>query len=306
MNAPGRLSFVSQGHRLNVWAWGEDEAPPLVLLHGVRDHARSWDLTAAAFAGRYRVIAPDLRGHGDSEWSGFYPTEAYLLDLAQMVEKLQLAPFDLIGHSLGGNIGLRYAALFPAQVRRIVAIEGLSHAPSMVEKQRPIEARLRDWIGRARETKPPRRYASLGDATARLIAEHPRLDAEFAAHLTAQGSRENGDGTVSFKFDPALRVFLPVEMIAEDAARLWSLIEAPTLLVYGGQSWASNPVKDGRAQHFRNAEVVTLDDAGHWAHHDRREAFVALAERFLTRLNSPTCPAPPSRACATRVVKSCP
>lgn len=281
MTAPARLSYVSQGLRLNAWTWGEEEAPPLVLLHGMRDHARAWDRIADAFAGRYRVIAPDLRGHGDSQWSGFYPTEGYLYDLAEMVETLRLAPFDLIGHSLGGNIGLRYAALFPHQVRRIVAIEGLSHSPLSMETRQPIETRLRAWIVSARAARPPRRYASLGEATARLAAEHPRLPADFAAHLTAHGVRDNGDGTVSFKFDPALRVFPAVEMIPEEAARLWSLVEAPALLIYGAQSWASNPIQDGRARHFRNAEVVTLEDAGHWAHHDRREAFVALVDTFL-------------------------
>lgn len=171
MIEPSRLSFASQGLRLNVWAWGDEKASPLVLMHGVRDHARSWDRIAAVFAGRYRVIAPDLRGHGDSAWSGFYPTEGYLADLAQMVETLGLAPFDLIGHSLGGNIGLRYAALFPDRVRRLVAIEGLSHAPALGEKQKPIETRPREWIARARDDKPPRRYASLEEATARL-ADH--------------------------------------------------------------------------------------------------------------------------------------
>jgi pimeloyl-ACP methyl ester carboxylesterase len=253
MTQPRRLSFASQGLALNAWAWGDAAGAPLVLLHGVRDHARAWDLIAAAFADRY-VIAPDLRGHGDSAWSGFYPTEGYLLDLAAMVATLGLAPFDLIGHSLGGNIGLRYAGLYPDHVRRIVAIEGLSHSPALAPQ--PVEVRLRTWIAAQRALKPPRRYASLAEATARLAAEHPRLDADFAAHLTTQGVRDTGDGTVSF-------------------------IEAPALLIYGAQSWASNPVEDGRAQHFRNAEVVTLEDAGHWAHHDRREAFVQRASRFL-------------------------
>ena len=280
MIEPRRHSFASQGLSLNAWVWGEDAAAPLVLLHGVRDHARSWDRIAGAFVRRC-IIAPDLRGHGDSAWSGFYPTEGYLLDLARMIETFGFAHFDVIGHSLGGNIGLRYAALFPAQVRRIVAIEGLSHAPSMVAKQRPIETRLREWIDAQRVAKPPRRYASLEEATARLAAEHPRLPADFAAHLAAHGVRDNGDGTVSFKFDPALRTFPAIEMTPEEAARMWSLVEAPALLVYGAQSWASNPVVDGRARHFRDAEVVTLEDAGHWAHHDRREAFVEAAARFL-------------------------
>jgi pimeloyl-ACP methyl ester carboxylesterase len=62
---------------------------------------------------------------------------------------------------------------------------------------------------------------------------------------------------------------------------LWARIACPTLLVYGRESWASNPEKDGRARHFKHAEVVTVDGAGHWVHHDRLEVFLALARRFL-------------------------
>jgi pimeloyl-ACP methyl ester carboxylesterase len=283
MREPETFSYFSQGLKLNVCAWGPPEAPPLVLVHGVRDHARSWDLVAEAFAGRYRVLAPDLRGHGDSQWAGFYPTENYVFDLAELAERLP--PFALIGHSLGGNVALRYAALFPEKVTRVAAIEGLSHSPKLVAEQRavPIEVRLKQWIARQREIadRPPRRYASLDEATARLSGEHPRLDPELAAHLTRCGVRTHDDGGVSFKFDPALRVFPPIEMQAEDMWRLWSLIPCPALLVYGAQSWASNPLKDGRAGHFQNARVETLENAGHWAHHDQREAFLKLAREFL-------------------------
>src|SRR5206468_11291038 len=111
-----------------------------------------------------------------------------------------------------------------------------------------VEARLRDWIARQREiaAKPPRRYAALEEASARVAGQHPRLDPEFAAHLARHGVRQNADGTVSFKFDPALRAFPPIEVPAEEAWRLWSLVQCPVLLVYGAQSWASNPVADGR------------------------------------------------------------
>lgn len=273
------------GLSLNVCAWGPADAPPLALIHGVRDHARAWDRIAEAFAGRYRVLAPDLRGHGDSEWArgGVYSSEAYVFDLAEMLAPL--GQVSLIGHSLGGNIALRYAALFPEKVRRLVAIEGLSHSPKMVAEHqaKPVETRLRDWIDsvRAIAAKPARRYASLDEAIARLAAEHPRLDPDFAAHLAREGVRANQDGTFSFKFDPALRAFPPVEMPPQDAARLWSLVACPALLVYGAQSWASNPIADGRAAHFRDARVVTLENAGHWAHHDRRDEFIVECARFL-------------------------
>ena len=192
MHEPRVFAYSSQGLRLNVCEWGAPDAPPLVLLHGLRDHARSWDLIASALADRYRVLAPDLRGHGDSEHArgGFYPTEGYVFDLAELVEQQRLAPFVFIGHSLGGNIGLRYAGLYPDRVSRLVAIEGLAHSPKLVAKERakPIEQRLRDWIERQRDiaSKPPRRYGSLEEATARVVARHPRLDPDFAAHNPGQ------------------------------------------------------------------------------------------------------------------------
>jgi pimeloyl-ACP methyl ester carboxylesterase len=279
--------FTSQRLRLHWTEWGAPDAPPLLLIHGVRDHGRNWDRTAERLSDRWRVIAPDLRGHGDSEWanSGGYSSEAYVFDLAELIAREGLAPLTIIGHSLGGNIGLRYAGLYPEHVRRIVAIEGLSHSPRMLEDQRkiPTEQRLRRWIEDQREivARPPRRYSSLAEAATRVKQQIPALSEDQSTHLARHGLRATDDGGFQFKFDPALRVFPPVELPAEDAWRLWSLIVCPTLLIYGGSSWASNPVDDGRAAHFRFAEIVTLEGAGHWVHHDRFEAFMALVERFL-------------------------
>ena len=287
MTDPRTFAYISQGLRLNVCEWGDVSSPPLVLLHGVRDHARSWDFIAAALADRFRVLAPDLRGHGDSAHAGggFYPSEAYVFDLAELVLSQSLAPVILVGHSLGGNVALRYAGTFPETVARVVAIEGLSHSPKLIAEQRaiPVETRLREWIKRQREiaAKPPRRYTSLAEAIARVAAQHPRFDPDFAAHVARYGVRDNGDGTVSFKFDPGLRAFPPFEAPAEDVWRLWSRVNCPAWLVYGAQSWASNPVADGRVRHFAQATVTTLENAGHWPHHDRRDAFLAALLAFL-------------------------
>ena len=69
MADPWQHFYQSDRLRLSYWVWGDPEAPPLLLVHGNRDHARSWDRIAEAFSDRYRVVACDLRGHGDSEWT---------------------------------------------------------------------------------------------------------------------------------------------------------------------------------------------------------------------------------------------
>jgi pimeloyl-ACP methyl ester carboxylesterase len=70
-------------------------------------------------------------------------------------------------------------------------------------------------------------------------------------------------------------------MQVEEVQQLWSRIACPTLLVYGKESWASNPLDDGRISHFNNAQVVTFENAGHWVHHDRLAAFLDLLRGFL-------------------------
>src|SRR3546814_19606951 len=101
--------------RLHYLDWGNSAAPTLILVHGGFDHARSWDWTARALAKDYHVVAPDLRGHGDSAWSaeGSYMIANCVYDLAQLIEQLGREPVILVGHSLGGSVALRYAGLFP-------------------------------------------------------------------------------------------------------------------------------------------------------------------------------------------------
>jgi len=286
---PGPTSriFFSQRLRLHYVDWGNPSAPPLVLLHGGRDHCRNWDWVAEELRGDWHVIAPDLRGHGDSEWSkdGTYAMSGYVYDLAQLVHQLKAAPVAIVAHSLGGNIALRYAGIYPENVTRLVAIEGLGPSPRMLAERarKPFHERMRAWIEeqRALSGRLPRRYACIEDAFRRMQEENKHLTPDQARHLTQHGVNQNEDGTYSWKFDNYVRSWPPYDMRSADIEALWARIACPTLLVYGRESWASNPEQDGRARHFRNARVVTVEGAGHWVHHDRLEEFVALVRAFL-------------------------
>ena len=285
--APSSNIFISQRLRLHYADWGNAEAPPLVLVHGGRDHGRSWDWVAERLRHDWHVIAPDLRGHGDSQWSpdGTYDTGAFVYDLAQLVHQLDRGPVTIVAHSLGGNVSLRYAGLYPYMVRKIVAIEGLGPSPKVLAEREATDfaERWRTWIAdkRAAAGRLPKRYATFEDALARMRAENTYLNDEQARHLTLHGMHRNEDGTWSWKFDNHLNVWPFHDIPHAEVQRLWRAIECPTLLIYGADSWASNPEKDGRIAHFRHARVIEYENAGHWLHHDQFDRFMADLAAFL-------------------------
>lgn len=287
MTGPTSQSFISQRMRLHYVDWGNRDKPPLVLVHGGRDHCRSWDWTAEVLRKDWHVIAFDLRGHGDSEWvsDGNYQSSDMVYDLAHLVHQLALEPVTIVAHSLGGNVALRYTGAFPDKVRKLVAIEGLGPSPEMVKKLRetPYPQQVANWVESKRKAagRTPRRYASLEEAVARMQEENGFLSAEQARHLTIHGINRNEDGTFSWKFDPYLHVWPAEQTPREDEEALWAAIACPTLLLYGAESWASNPEKDGRVRHFRDARVIEFEKAGHWLHHDQFDLFLATLKEFL-------------------------
>jgi pimeloyl-ACP methyl ester carboxylesterase len=287
LHGPTSQSFISQRLRLNYVDWGNPDAPPLVLVHGGRDHCRNWDWVAEDLRADYHVIAPDLRGHGDSAWStsGDYSIGAFVYDLAQLIHQQHLAPCRIVAHSLGGSISLRYAGAFPENVTRLVAIEGLGPSPTQMAQRAargPVE-RMREWVADTRKlaARIPRRYATLEDAFHRMQSENRHLTEAQARYLTLHGAMQNEDGAYSWKFDNYVRSFSPSDFSAEDMQELWANIACPILFVNGKESWASNPEKDGRMGHFKDARVAEFEGAGHWVHHDQLDAFLQAVRAFL-------------------------
>ena len=284
---PTSQSFISQRLKLNYVDWGNHDAPPLVLVHGGRDHARSWDWAAEELAKDYHVVAMDHRGHGDSDWvsDGNYTSNDMVYDLAQLVHQLGRGPVRIVSHSMGGNVALRYTGMFPDMVTKLVAIEGLGPSPAWKEEQRqtPYPERMREWIEKKRKAagRTPRKYESIEAAFARMIEENSYLTKSQARHLTIHGVNRNEDGTYSWKFDPHLNVWQVEDVADEFMEAIWGAITCPTLLLYGEKSWASNPEKDGRLKHFNTASVIEFENAGHWLHHDQFDRFMSVLRDFL-------------------------
>lgn len=282
MIEPESRYYESARLRLHYAVWGDETKPALVLVHGSRDHARSWDFVANALLDRFSVYAPDLRGHGDSAWAigGQYSVIDYVLDLAKLVEIIGRFPVALIGHSLGGGVVLEYAGTMPQRIGRLISIEGLGPRGM---PHRPADQRMRDYLRHMweLEERRPRHYGSFEEAAERMREANRHLPPELALHLTKHGVKRLDDGSYAWKFDNFTRMRSPYEWNNEDARTLWNAIKVPVLLVRGSESWHQDPNRDGRASAFHNMRSVVVKGAGHWVHHDEFEKFVEVTREFL-------------------------
>jgi pimeloyl-ACP methyl ester carboxylesterase len=283
--APISRTYQSQGLKLNYVDWGNAGAPLLLLVHGMRDHARSWDWTARALRQRWHIVAPDLRGHGDSEWSrdGAYMHAFHILDMADLIDTLGHEQVTIVGHSFGGNVVGRYASIFPQRVKKLVLVDSLGPSDKVLADwtaQGPIK-RTREWLEKRRATaaRTPRRLATLEEAVGRMAAANRHLSREQAEHLATHGVRLHSDG-YSWKYDPVIGSFLP-EDFAVNSKGFWREVTAPTLLCWGTESWTSHPEVDGDGACFREHRTVVFEKAGHWLHHDQLEAFLDALSEFL-------------------------
>jgi len=276
--------FYSQRLKLHYVDWGNHDKPLAVLVHGGRDHCRAWDFVALDLRNHFHIVAPDLRGHGDSDWAigGSYSITDHVLDLGQLLNALPQQPAVLIGHSLGAGVALQRAGVFPEAVKAVVAIEGLG-PPGAMLREIPAHERMEHWVTDmlALAQRKPREYASIEQAMDRMKEANPHLSPELARHLTIYGVRRNENGTFSWKYDNYTRATSPYQFNLKDAMEIWSRVRAPALLVRGDASWAGDWERDGRLDAFRGAELVTIPNAGHWVHHDRLAEFLHVVHRFL-------------------------
>jgi len=277
-----------RGVRYHCRVWGDERAPKLFMLHGWMDVSASFQFLVDAMRGNWRVIAPDWRGFGLSEWAktnGYWFPD-YFADLDRLLDHFQPdAPATLIGHSMGGNVAAMYAGIRPERVAKLVNLEGFGLAGTRAENASERYAR---WLEELADKRPAfRDYDNFEALAERLRSNNSRLSAERASFLARYWGKAKPDGRVELASDPAHKLVNPVLYRVEEAEACWRKVAAPVLWVMGAESKAPEMLKVSSAELaerrkcFQKLTARTIADAGHMVHHDQPERLAEVIEEFL-------------------------
>ena len=255
--------------RLHYVQWGDASAPPMVLLHGLQDCARSWDVLASAMSRDYNVVALDHRGHGDSERAApdRYRLDDYVEDVKALVEALSLRDIVLVGHSAGGRNAFLYTVRHPETVRALVIVDIDPDAanPESGSMFRRYHAESDEW-------------GSLDAVIDRLRSRQPNSTDEMLAHQARHMTREVPGGKRVWKRDRRLvEAYERPDLWAE-----WSRIECPTLIARGRQSnLLTHEVAVRMREAIPRARLAELEGGGHWFYQELPGPFEATVRWFL-------------------------
>ena len=291
-----RSAFVPiRGLDYHVRLWGEPQPgqTPLVLLHGWMDVAASYQFMVDALAREHFIIAPDWRGFGLTNAVGadtfWFPD--YIADLDALLDHYCAdTPVNLVGHSMGGNVAMLYAAVRPERVRRLINLEGFG-LPATRPSQAP--ARYTQWLSELKQLRQGelklRHYDTLDAVARRLIKTNPRLSPDKAHWLAAHWSAETAPGQWTILGEAAHKIINPQLYRVDEMLAVFANIRAPMLMVEASddsmaQWWKGKyalPEFHERLKAVPEVTIRQLPDCSHMLHHDQPELLARLIEDFL-------------------------
>jgi esterase len=215
------------------------------------------------------MVAPDLRGHGTSDWRDDYRIDAFAGDIADLIERCGLAPAIGVGHSLGGAIGIALDAHRPGLLAGLVVVDIGPELP----------AALLEQIASNHEQRPST-FTDPQSAVASLRATNPFATDDALEHRVRHGLVETEAGEWTWRHDPAL--FRPGPPDPSDLWDLWKRTSSPALVVRGEHSpYLDEPLSERMAAARQNVELAVVTDAGHNVPTDNPDAFGAVVAQWV-------------------------
>jgi pimeloyl-ACP methyl ester carboxylesterase len=136
------------GLAISYRQWGRPDGPVAILLHGLTDDSRTWELVGPVLGERFRVIAPDARGHGDSDWADDYSFAAQAEDVVAVMDAVGVLAAAVVGHSMGASTAFLLAATNPDRVRALVLEDPPPASPAVPPRKLrsgPEPGETTDW-----------------------------------------------------------------------------------------------------------------------------------------------------------------
>ncbi len=271
-------NIVLRQLRFHFLEWGAPDAAPIVLLHGGHQSAHSWDLVSLHLARRFRVLALDQRGHGDSEWARdvSYSNHEMSLDVEAFIAAMGLRRPILIGHSMGGRNAMLLTRRDPSLLSALVIVDV---GPELSEKGR---AAIAGFVQTAQEFDDLEHFV-------RAVRQYdPYRSREHIERTVKYNMLQRADGKFVSKCDSNPRRLAivrgsgPLENITlEDAAEF----DLPVLLVRGANSNILAPDAAARfAAALPRGKLMTVADCGHNVHGQNTRGFIDALGAFLDTL----------------------
>lgn len=279
------------GVGIAVHEWGNEADPPIFLIHGGFDFARTFDGFAPLLAaGGWRVVSWDQRSHGDSDLTPFASWTSDIRDAASVIARVTNKPAPVLGHSKGGSMALRLCQALPHKFSHLINIDGLPSkraAPDVSnhERTRLLQRDLSGWLDHKRTSiDGQRKPGTLAELAERRSRMNPRLTREWLSYLVTVGARHDPDGW-RWKIDPMMRMggFGPWRPS-------WSLDGLPGLpmpflgflgLVHEQMGWGTQPEDlDGHLP--RGGILETFPGVGHFVHIERPVECANMVLEFLS------------------------
>ena len=257
------------------WTGPAEASATLLLLHGLTAHARQWDSFAAEMSRYCRVIAPDLRGHGESQWADAYDLDTQVGDVRAMVAALGVDNVTLVGQSLGGSIAIRYAGSGPGELARLVLVDIAPTIPKATRTQMYTDF------------KQVARFDSPEHAIATELAANPFASRDHLSHRIRNAIQRQPDGSWTWRYDPRLQEPRAISFkgAEEQGWAAAAEIEVPTLVMRGAESEYLTPENAARlCPHSGNSTCILVEfpECGHVVPMDEPDGFRDAMIQFMS------------------------
>jgi pimeloyl-ACP methyl ester carboxylesterase len=254
--------------------------PPVVLIHGMLNSSSHWQAVARQLASGYRVVAPDLIGHGDSAAPrGDYSLGAHAASIRDLLAAIGIERATIVGHSLGGGVAMQFFYQFPQRVERLVLISsgglGREVSPMLRTAALPGVSGLLSLAMRARVVD------GLWAGGARM--RERGIGAGVYAQAIARALRPLANADAREAFLHTLRAVIDVKGQRVSATdRLYLLESIPTMIVWGERD-NTIPLEHGRKAHesIPGSRFRTLAKAAHFPHLDDSDGLAEVLREFL-------------------------